>query len=111
MISSSQDASRGFFSSLYDLSFQKFVTPTIIQIIYILALIIIAIWSLVFLVAGFAPHFGYGYGGASAFSIVFHIVGAAVIFVVGSIVARINLEFLIAVFRIAENTESLRTRD
>lgn len=105
---------RNFFASLYDLSFRKFVTPTIIQILYIITLIVIAIWSIGFLVMGFMPHpdmMGYGYGGPSIFTIVFHIVGAAVIFVVGSIAARVYLEFIVAVFRIAENTESLRTKE
>ena len=115
MTSTTPVTSRGFFASLYDLSFRKFVTPTIIQIIYIVTLIVIAIWSLMFLFAGFMPSYNpfmESMGGeVSFFGIVFHVVGAAVVFVLGSIGARIYLEFIIAVFRIAENTESLRTRD
>jgi hypothetical protein len=100
---------KGFFSSLYDLSFDTFITPRIIRIVYVIWLAGIALWSLTFLVAGFAvqPSF-YGEGHVSGWFFLFHLGGAAVIFVVGSISARISLEFVMAVFRIAENTESLR---
>ncbi len=100
---------KGFFSSLYDLSFDTFITPQIIRIAYIIWLAAVALWSLTFLVGGLAvqPTF-YGEGHVSGWFFVFHLVGAAVIFVVGSIGARISLEFVMAVFRIVENTESMR---
>lgn len=107
-------APRGFFSSLYDLSFHKFVTPAIIEIIYVISLIVLALWAIAFLIVGFVPHpfmIGYAYGSIGIFFMVFHVVGAIAIFILGSIAARISLEFVVAVFRIAENTESLRPRE
>lgn len=96
----------GFFSSLYDLSFHTFITPKIIQVIYIIALIIAGLWSLAFLISGFLPGmFGQG---PSAISILLHIIGAPIIFVLCSIGTRVYLEFIIAVFRIAENTEAMK---
>lgn len=37
-----------------------------------------------------------------------HVVLAPIIFVLGSLAVRINLEFIMAVFRIAESTAALR---
>jgi hypothetical protein len=99
----------GFFAALYDFSFHSFVTPKIVRIVYVIALAIIALWALSFLISGFIVSRSFlGEYQPSAGTMLFHLVGAAVIFVVGSIAARINLEFIIAVFRIAENTEALR---
>lgn len=106
--------SRGFFSSLYDLSFRNFVTPAIIEVIYVISLVVIALWAIAFLLVGFIPHpfmIGYAYGSIGIFFMVFHVVGAVAIFILGSIAARVSLEFVIAVFRIAENTAFLRTRE
>lgn len=100
---------KGFIAALYDLSFHTFITPKIIQIIYVIWLIGIALWALTFLIAGFAMQRSfYGEQSPNVLTILVHVVGAAVIFIVGSISARMTLEFVIAVFRIAENTDSLR---
>jgi uncharacterized membrane protein len=96
---------QGFFSALYDLSFRSFITPKIVGIVYVLSLIVTALWAILYLIAGFAYA---PYVGQSGGEILFHIVGAVLIFLVGSIGARIYLEFVLVVFRIAENTESLR---
>jgi hypothetical protein len=104
-------SARGFFASLYDFSFHSFVTPKIVQIIYVLALVVLAIGCLMFAAMGFQPTYG-GFGmfgtGPSITNILGHIVAAAIAFVVGSLVARVELELIIAIFRIAENTETLR---
>ena len=105
-----QSQAKGFLSSLYDLSFHAFVTPKIIQIVYVLALICVALASLSYLVSAFVPHVSFfgGYEGPSFGGVILHIILTPIIFVIGSILARIYLEFIVAVFRIAENTESLR---
>jgi hypothetical protein len=101
-----QSQPRGFFASLFDLSFRSFVTPTIISVVYAIALILIAFWAIVYFASGFMPTYGlFGLGsGPNAFTIFLHAIGAIVIFGVGALVARIQLEFVMAVFRIAENT-------
>ena len=102
---------KSFFEALYDLSFQTFVTPKIIRIVYVISLVLLAIWSFVFLVSGFMPSYGlFGSSGPSFLGILLHVIGAVVLFVLGSLSARISLEFVMAVFSIAENTESLRHR-
>jgi len=104
-----ESSSRGFFASLYDLSFDRFITPSIVRVVYIIALALVFVWALMFLLVGFAaaPTF-LGNQQPDAGTVLFHLIGAVVMFVVGSIAVRINLEFVMAVFRIAENTESLR---
>ena len=100
---------KDFFASLYDVSFRTFVTPKIVRVVYVIALTIIFLWSMSFLIAGFATTTtDFGSRAPEASTMLFHVVGAVGAFVVGSIAARINLEFVIAVFRIAENTDSLR---
>jgi hypothetical protein len=103
---------KGFFASLYDFSFHTFITPKIVQIVYVLWLIAIALWALAFLITGFAAQRSFlGDQQPNVFTILVHVIGAGVIFVAGSISARISLEFIMAVFRIAENTELLRRDD
>ena len=105
-------AAKGFLSALYDLSFHAFITPKIIQIVYAIALIGIAISSLAYLGSAFVPAYSL-FGppeGPSFGGIVLHVILTPIFFVLGSIAARIYLEFIVAVFRIAENTEGLRNR-
>jgi hypothetical protein len=79
-----QSERRGFFASLYDVSFRTFVTPAIVEVVYIIALIIVAIWSIVFLVSGFAPSNGFdAAAGPSAGNIVLHIIVTPIIFFSG----------------------------
>ncbi len=101
-----QSTPRSFFASLFDLSFRNFVTPSIISVIYMIALICIGLWALAFLWSGFQPSYGFlgTSEGPNFFSILMHLIGSGIIFVVGTIVARVQLEFAMAVFRIAENT-------
>ena len=40
------DGYKGFFGSLFDYSFSSFVTPRIIKILYVLATILISLWTL-----------------------------------------------------------------
>ena len=105
-------AAKDFLSALYDLSFHAFITPKIIQIVYVLALVGVAIGSLAYLGSAFVPEYSFfgppqepSFGG-----ILVHVILTPIIFVLGSIAARIYLEFIVAVFRIAENTEGLRNR-
>jgi len=105
-------AAKSFLAALYDLSFHAFITPKIIQVVYFIALIGIGIGSLAYLGSAFMPEYSF-FGppqGPSFGGIILHIILTPIIFVLGSIAARIYLEFIVAVFRIAENTEGLRNR-
>lgn len=86
----------GFVSRLFDFSFRTFVTTSIIKILYVLALAgAVIVTLLVF--AGFAR------GGAAG--AVLGLIVAPIVLAVSVIVARVYMEILIVLFRIAENTE------
>jgi hypothetical protein len=45
---------KGFFGSLFDLSFTSLVTTRIIKVLYVLAIIVIGIYALIFIAGGFS---------------------------------------------------------
>jgi hypothetical protein len=89
---------KGFFASLFDVSFTSFVTTKIIKFLYVLTLVALGLAYLVFVIAAFQDSTG---------------AGVAVLLVLGplaflfyAIYTRVFLEFIMAVFRIMEtNTE------
>jgi hypothetical protein len=109
-------SARGFFAALYDFSFADFVTPRMVRVIYIIALVAVALWCLGLLFSGFGTvmlgvrlqenPYGGG-GGGLAFLGFAQIIGAPILFVIFSIIARMQLEILMAIFRIAENTTAM----
>lgn len=90
---------KSFFSSLLDMSFSDFITPKIIKILFVLAIIGSAIWGLVILVVGLAS--------GSVGGILGGLIGAPILFVLAVIMSRVYLELLLVMFRIAENTGRL----
>jgi hypothetical protein len=91
---------RPFFSALFDTSFRTFITPRIIGILYILAIIVIAVYALVAVAAGFSADAGVG-----IFTLV---IVAPLIFFLGVLYARVLLEVFIVLFRIEQNTRESR---
>jgi hypothetical protein len=85
---------KGFFSSLFDISFTSFVTTKIIKVLYVLSLILIAITALVFVIAGFQESAGLG--------LFMLVIGAPLGALLYTIYTRVVLEFIIQVFRIGE---------
>lgn len=92
---------KGFFGSLFDFSFSEFITPRIIKLLFVLAIIISAIVALVLFVGGIAS------GGAEAF---LAIIGAPLLFLLYVIMARVWLEVIMVMFRIVDNTDKLAER-
>ena len=87
---------KGFFGSLFDVSFTSFVTIRIIKVIYIITLVLIGVAALVFIVASFADSVG-----AGLFVLV---IAAPLVSLLYVIYVRVLLEIVMAIFRIAENT-------
>lgn len=88
-------AQSGFIGSLFDLSFTKFVTPTIIKVVYVLGMVVIAIATIVFALSGFGSD-------SPALGIVTLIVGP----IVGLLylcIFRMVCEFYLAVVRMSED--------
>ena len=87
---------KGFFASLFDVSFTSFVTVRLIKVIYVITLVLIGLAALVFVVAAFADSVG-----AGVFVLV---IVAPLLSLLYVIYARVLLEIVMAIFRIAENT-------
>jgi len=87
---------KGFFGSLFDISFTSFVTVRLIKVIYVITLVLIGLAALVFVVAAFADSVGTG--------VFVLVIVAPLVSLLYVIYARVLLEIVIAIFRIAENT-------
>jgi hypothetical protein len=89
-----------FFRSLFDYSFSSFVTPRIIKILYVLATIVISLWTLFLVLAGFNV--------SSTAGLLMLIIVGPLFFVVSMIYARVVLELVIVFFRINGNVQEIR---
>lgn len=89
---------KGLFGSLFDLSFTEFVTTRVIKVLFVLAIIISAIGALALLVGGIASGVG---------TALLAIILTPIAFCLSVLGARIWLEVVIVLFRIAENTGRL----
>ena len=92
------EQSNGFFGSLFDLSFSKFITVGIIKFLFVLAIIGSGIGAFVMLINGFRQ------GGIA---ILFGIILAPIVFFLCVLAARVYLELIMVAFRIAENMSEL----
>ncbi|MCP4872150.1 MAG: DUF4282 domain-containing protein [Proteobacteria bacterium] len=91
-------AKQGFIGSLFDFSFSNFVTPTLIKIIYGLALLMVGLAVLGIGITGLLAVFG----GEAIGGILMIIIGCPLYLVFGTIGARVYCELLILFFRILE---------
>lgn len=91
----------GLAQMLTDLSFREFVTPKIIRTVYLVSLVAAGLASITWMFSGFSGGVIHG---------LFTFVTGPVAFFVYLLTARVGLEFVLAVFRIAENTETLRDK-
>ncbi len=89
---------KGFFGRLFDLSFNEFVTTSIIKVLYVIAIIVAAVVGLFVMFSLFMGGFR---------GVLMGLILGPVVFVVYVILARVWLEVLIVIFRIAENTAKI----
>lgn len=94
---------KGFFSSLFDLSFDEFITMRIVRVLFILGIIGSGILALSFIISGFA-------GDNPAMGILFLLL-SPVVFFLYVIMVRVWLEIVLVIFKIAENTNQLVKKD
>ena len=88
----------GFFKRLFDLSFKEFITTKIVSFIFVVTIVLAGLFALGILISGLSK------GGGAAF---ISLIMAPIAFFVYVLFARIWLELVIVVFRIAENTSTL----
>ncbi|NLX07570.1 MAG: DUF4282 domain-containing protein [Phycisphaerae bacterium] len=91
------DRERGFFAALFDLSFSEFVTTRVIRVLYIIAIVVVALGMIGIILSGFAQGVSNG--------IVLLIV-SPIVFLLYVLVVRIWLEVILVIFRIEENTRA-----
>jgi hypothetical protein len=89
---------KGFFASLFDVSFTSFITTKIIKFIYVLTLALLGVGYVVVVLAAFDQSAGFG--------VLMLVLIGPLVFLLYAIYSRVLLEFIMAVFRIMEtNTE------
>ncbi|CAM3174110.1 hypothetical protein PSET11_00814 [Arthrobacter ulcerisalmonis] len=86
--------------NLFDLSFTKFISPSIAKIVYILIMVGLGVTYLIFVITAFAT-------GEPALGFVTLLIIGPLFVVIYLALARIGLESLIAGIRTAENTARL----
>lgn len=94
--------SRSFFSSLFDFSFSSFVTLRFIKVLYGIFMAIAAI-------IGLAIFFTFASQGGVA--IVLALIFAPIAFFIYLLIYRVLLEFIVVIFRIAENTSIMASNN
>jgi hypothetical protein len=91
--------SRGFFGSLFDLSFTSFVTIKFAKVIYILLMVFITLGWLFWIFAGFTD---------SAVTGMLFLLFGWIPGLITLILARVSMEFYIAMVRTSQNTAATR---
>ena len=90
---------RGFFGSLFDFSFNSFVTSKIIGVLYVISVVLLALFSILWIVAAFNQ--------SAVFGAVTLLILAPLFFLLSVIYIRVLLELAIVLFRILENTTEI----
>jgi hypothetical protein len=85
---------KGFFGALFDFKFDHFITPIIVKVVYVLALVGLVIGWLIFLLATFSQSTG---GGLAV------LVLGPIAMVIYLAFIRMTLEFYLAIVRLSED--------
>jgi uncharacterized membrane protein len=88
----------GLVASLFDFSFNEFITTRIIKFIYALGIVVAAIGAIGFIISGFANSAGVG---------VLFLLLSPLAFLLYVVMIRVWLEVLIVIFRIAEHASAI----
>jgi hypothetical protein len=91
---------KGFFASLFDVSFSSLITTKVIKVVYVISMIVIGLAALVFIIAAAASDSGGG-------SVVFALIITPIFALLYLIYTRIILEVIIVLFRIMETNVEL----
>jgi len=91
-------SNKGFFTTLFDFSFSEFVTTKLIRVLYGINLCLGAIGIVGYVVIAFRRSLGFG---------ILCLILSPVAFILSAIAARVWMELLIVIFRIAENVNDI----
>ncbi|MEJ7627990.1 MAG: DUF4282 domain-containing protein [Nocardioidaceae bacterium] len=87
-------SSKGFFGALFDFSFEHFITPIIVKVVYVVALIVLVLGWLFWTVATLSQSAGLGV-------FIFLLGGVVVVLYLAFI--RMTLEFYLAIVRMSQD--------
>ena len=93
-----QDEARGLLSALFDFSFTSFITPKLVRVLYGIGIAISGLGVLFFVVGGLRQGAAAGVGA---------LILGPILFLLSVMYARVMLEVLIVIFRIAEHTAEI----
>lgn len=85
-------------SDIFDLTFTKFVTPTVVKIAFIVVMVFAGLAWLAMIFAGFSSGFWGGIGG---------LIFGGLIFLILVLLYRIMFELVMVIFAIKDNTDRL----
>lgn len=97
-----QAAAKGFFASLFDISFTSFVTPKIIKILYVLMMILLGLVALGYIVFAFSVN--------AILGLLVLIIIAPLMFFIYLALWRIALEIIMVIFKVSEDVRAIRDR-
>ena len=92
---------RAVMDLVFDFSFKRFVTPRLVRILYVLSILAALIFALSWMFGGVADGF---------FNRLTRLITGPLAFLIYLLGARVSMEFVLAVFKIAENVEKLNQR-
>jgi hypothetical protein len=90
-------ARKGFFGALFDFTFEHFITPIIVKIVYVLAFAALVLGWLLFLVTGFSQ--------SAAAGVAVLILGPIGVILYLAFI-RMTLEFYLAIVRMSEDVHT-----
>ena len=89
-----QPPRKGFFGSLFDFSFESFVTPMLVKAVYIVAIVALGLGWLIWVAAGFSQSAGFG--------VAVLVLGPILMFLYLCLI-RMTLEFYLAITRMSQD--------
>jgi len=90
---------KGFLASLFDLSFSRLITTTLIKVLFVLGIVFSIIYAIIIVASGFGSSVGLG---------ICALILSPLFFLLMVIMLRVWLELIVVMFRIEENTRPLR---
>ncbi|MGI8576442.1 MAG: DUF4282 domain-containing protein [Nocardioidaceae bacterium] len=85
---------KGFFGALFDFSFEHFITPIIVKVVYVVALIVLVLGWLLWTIVALTQNGGFGF--------LVLIFGAVVVILYLAFI-RMTLEFYLAIVRMSQD--------
>ncbi len=93
------DKDKSFLGTLYEFSFERFVTPSVMRILYTTGLVVALVGAFRFIGAGFDRGF---------FTGILSLLISPALFLLYSLLARVVVELVMVLFRIAEGVEVIK---